>query len=412
MLEQNLRNFKILVGILIISWLYTGFLRIYIFRSLANYLYFLPYAIMILLFIYSIICLRHQMVNLSLFILLNVCFLTFQVFHIMLSDISIVTGIYGYCLYMLPINFLSLTRLLAEVNVKDQFMKFMMFAATPNLLLALLQTYVPNSQYSRGIIDENNATTTGGFSRAYGTFTAPAGYAIFLSVLTVCILILPKSKSNLYTFVLYLELAALYVFSGSRTVFFSLLVILGFNLVSNSLKHLGKSFFGIVKATLGSIFLFVVATQLLAIGPFIALLERVSRARTEESTSGRIFENIFGFMDYIYQPFFGSGLGSYAIGTVGYENVSQWIELDLIRNIFELGTVFGLLWILFRFFLFLYLPIKFIIRADQNSLLLFSSTAPYLLFGPIAGQSTISVGCWLVIAIAISSSSARNTINK
>jgi hypothetical protein len=330
----------------------------------------------------------------------------------MLSDISIVTGIYGYCLYMLPINFLSLTRLLAEVNVKDQFMKLMMFAATPNLLLALLQTFVPNSQYSRGIIDENNATTTGGFSRAYGTFTAPAGYAIFLSVLTVCILILPKSKSNLYTFVLYLELAALYVFSGSRTVFFSLLVILGFNLVSNGLKHLGKSFFGIVKATLGSIFLFVVATQLLAIGPFIALLERVSRARTEESTSGRIFENIFGFMDYIYQPFFGSGLGSYAIGTVGYENVSQWIELDLIRNIFELGTVFGLLWILFRFFLFLYLPIKFINRADQNSLLLFSSTAPYLLFGPIAGQSTISVGCWLVIAIAISSSSARNTINK
>jgi hypothetical protein len=412
MLEQNLRNFKILVGILIISWLYTGFLRIYIFRSLANYLYFLPYAIMILIFIYSIIRLRHQMVNLSLFILLNGCFLTFQVFHIMLSDISIVTGIYGYCLYMLPINFLSLTRVLAEVNVKDQFMKLMMFAATPNLLLALLQTFVPNSQYSRGIIDENNATTTGGFSRAYGTFTAPAGYAIFLSVLTVCILILPKSKNNLYTFVLYLELAALYVFSGSRTVFFSLLVILGFNLVSNSLKHLGKSFFGIVKATLGSIFLFVVATQLLAIGPFIALLERVSRARTEESTSGRIFENIFGFMDYIYQPFFGSGLGSYAIGTVGYENVSQWIELDLIRNIFELGTVFGLLWILFRFFLFLYLPIKFINRADQNSLLLFSSTAPYLLFGPIAGQSTISVGCWLVIAIAISSSSARNTINK
>jgi len=412
MLEQNLRNFKILVGILIISWLYTGFLRIYIFRSLANYLYFLPYAIMILIFIYSIICLRHQMINLSLFILLNGCFLTFQVFHIMLSDISIVTGIYGYCLYMLPINFLSLTRLLAEVNVKDQFMKLMIFAATPNLLLALLQTFVPNSQYSRGIIDENNATTTGGFSRAYGTFTAPAGYAIFLSVLTVCILILPKSKSNLYTFVLYLELAALYVFSGSRTVFFSLLVILGFNLVSNGLKHLGKSFFGIVKATLGSIFLFVVATQLLAIGPFIALLERVSRARTEESTSGRIFENIFGFMDYIYQPFFGSGLGSYAIGTVGYENVSQWIELDLIRNIFELGTVFGLLWILFRFFLFLYLPIKFINRTDQNSLLLFSSTAPYLLFGPIAGQSTISVGCWLVIAIAISSSTARNTINK
>ena len=412
MLEQNLRHFKLLIGILIISWLYTGFFRIYLFRSLANYLYFLPYAIMILVFTYSIICLRHQIVNLSLFILLNGCFLTFQVFHVMLSDISIITGIYGYCLYMLPINFLSLTRVLAAVNIKNQFMKLMIFAAIPNLLLVLLQTFIPNSQYSRGIIDENNATTTGGFARAYGTFTAPAGYAIFLSILTVCILILPKSKNKLYRFILYLELAALYVFSGSRTVFFSLLVILGFNLASNGLKHLGKSFFGILKATLGSIILFIIASQILSIGPFNALIERVSRARTEENTNERIFENIFGFTDYIYQPFFGSGLGSYAIGTVGYENVSQWIELDLIRNIFELGTVFGLLWIAFRFFLFLYLPIKFINRADHNSLLLFGSTAPYLLFGPIAGQSTISVGCWLVIAIAISNSAARNTINK
>lgn len=412
MLEKSLRNFKILVGILIISWLYTGFLRIYIFRSLANYLYFLPYAIMILIFIYSIIRLRHQIINPSLFILLNGCFLTFQVFHVLLSDLSIVTGIFGYCLYMLPVNFLSLTQILARVNSKDQFMRLMIFAASPNLLMALLQTFVPNSQYSRGIINENNATTTGGFSRAYGTFTSPAGYAIFLSILTVCVLILAKSKNNLLKLFLYLELAALYIFSGSRTVFFSLFVILIFNFISNGLKQLDRSLLGIFKATLGSIFLFITATQLLPIGPFNALLERVSRARTEESTSGRILENIFGFTDYIYQPFFGSGLGSYAIGTVGYENVSKWIELDLIRNITELGTVFGLLWIAFRFFLFLYLPIKFIRSAKRNSLLLFSAAAPYLLFGPIAGQSTISVGCWLVIAVAISSSIVKNPIDK
>ena len=412
MLEKSLINFKILVGILIISWLYTGFLRIYIFRSLANYLYFLPYAIMILIFIYSIIRLRHQIINPSLFILLNGCFLTFQVFHVLLSDLSIVTGIFGYCLYMLPVNFLSLTQILARVNSKDQLMKLMIFAASPNLLMALLQTFVPNSQYSRGIINENNATTTGGFSRAYGTFTSPAGYAIFLSILTVCVLILAKSKNNLLKLFLYLELAALYILSGSRTVFFSLFVILIFNFISNGLKQLDRRLLGILKATLGSIFLFITATQLLPIGPFNAFLERVSRARTEENTSGRILENIFGFTDYIYQPFFGSGLGSYAIGTVGYENVSKWIELYLIRYITELCTVFGLLWIAFRFFLFLYLPIKFIRSAKRNSLLLFSAAAPYLLFGPIAGQSTISVGCWLVIAVAISSSIVKNPIDK
>jgi len=407
MSEISSRRFIILLRLLIISWTYLGFLRIYIFPSLANYLYFIPYAILVAIVFYSLTRLWHFMIKPSIFILLNILFLLFQIFHVFQSNMSLVTAIYGYCLYMLPVNLLSLPRILAKVYSKVSFTNLFLFAAFPNLIMALLQTLVPNSGYARGIINDNNATTVGGYSRAYGTFSSPAGFAIFLSILTACILIALKYKSFKLRSVLYVHLVLLYIISGSRTVFLSLSIILIAQLISSAFMTSGKKFAGLLKLSLGLLSIYLVATQFFTIGPLNAFLTRVSVSRVEENLPMRIFENLFGFTGYLYQPFFGSGLGTYAVGTVGYTNRSQWIELDLVRNIFELGTILGLLWIAFRFSLCISLLLVFLHRRDLHSLILFSSIAPYLLFGVISGQSSISIGCWLVIAFAISWSIAK-----
>jgi hypothetical protein len=289
-------------------------------------------------------------------------------------------------------------------------MKLILFAATPNLLMAVLQTFSANSRFARGIVDESNATTSEGFSRAYGTFTAPAGFAIYLSLLTACIFICAPSKSRIYRLFLYFQLSALYVLSGSRTVFFSLGVIVVFIALAYGKESASKAFLRVSKYLITILLLYFTVSSF-NLGVFNALVNRFVSASSQENTSGRIFENVFGFLGYIYQPFFGSGLGSYAIGNVGYANKSLWIELDLVRNMFELGSILGLVWIFLRFSLFFSIPIRFIRNGDRNSTVLFGAIAPYLLFGPISGQGTISLGCWLGIVMSISVAKPKGGVN-
>jgi hypothetical protein len=359
--------------------------------------------LILFIFLYSVVQLRQYMIKPYLFILLNFIFVIFQIAHLYRSDIGVITAIYGYCLYMLPVNLISLSRIIAHTNSVHFFAKSILYATFPNLLMALLQTLVPNSRYSRGIIDESNATTIGGYSRAYGTFSSPAGYAIFLSILTACVLIFLANQSLSIRFIFYVQLVVLYAVSGSRTVFFSLAIILISKFISSIFFEKQKLLAVTLKALLSLFIVIIVTSQSLNIGPLNAFLTRVSIARTEENTVMRIFDNVFGFTEFFYQPFFGSGLGAYAIGTVGYTNRAQWIELDLIRNIYELGTIFGVSWIAFRFSLFIGMTTISLRRCNSQALILFSSIAPYLLFGVISGQSTISIGCWLVIMFANSS---------
>lgn len=404
-----IRRLNFLLSIVLISWIYVGFFRIYIARSIANYLYFLPYALLLLTFIFCLLYLRSNISHSGIFIILNISFLTFQAFHVLYSNISITTAIFGFCLYALPLNLLSITKILGMGLIVKRFMKLTLTAATPNLLMTILQTFSSNSKFARGILNEGNATTSDGFSRAYGTFTAPAGFAIYLSLLTACIIISAPSKPKFYRQFMYFQLTMLYILSGSRTVFFSLGIILIAIAIAYGRENLFKGFSKVSKYSLIILLLYLIFSRI-NLGAFDALMKRFATASTQENTSGRIFENIFGFLEQIYQPFFGSGLGSYAIGNVGYSNTSQWIELDLVRNIFEMGSIIGVIWIFFRFWLFFYLPVRFIRNGDRNSILLFGSIAPYLLFGPISGQSSISIGCWLgvVMSIALSKSISVN----
>ena len=154
MSELSLRRFNFSLRLLILSWIYLGLFRIHFFQSLANVLYFIPYMLILFIFLYSVVQLRQYMIKPYLFILLNFIFVIFQIAHLYRSDIGVITAIYGYCLYMLPVNLISLSRIIAHTNSVHFFAKSILYATFPNLLMALLQTLVPNSRYSRGIIDE------------------------------------------------------------------------------------------------------------------------------------------------------------------------------------------------------------------------------------------------------------------
>ena len=398
--QKNSHTLEKFFSLLIYSWLYTGFARVYLLQRFANYLYFIPYIILLFILFYVLIF-NLRKINLpGIFLFTNFATIAFQILHVMLNDISVVTAFYGYCLYMMPVNLLFFISIFRNTDVLKKATSIIIYSIPFNVVTALLQTYTPNSFFARGIVSSDNVTSFNGFARAYGTFSAPAGFAVYLSMVTSLYILSFRDRSRISNTFLLLQITTLYIVSGSRTVFYALIVIILFAAFSSNFARLISKSYRLIKfVPLILLTVYIVNTYKFAM--FEALLMRFRLAQNTENFGGRIFLNIFGFKSHLTDSFFGSGMGSYAIGNVGYQNQANWIEIDLIRNLAELGSLLGIAWIFFRFALLIYLPIRFKKLRNPKAIILFASISQNLLFGPIAGQSTISLACWICIFLSL-----------
>jgi len=395
--DKHGKRMRILMFLLYSSWIYTGFFRIYIFPGAANQLFFLPFLIAILISLYILFFLYKSVRFYPVFLAVNLIGFGFQIVHFYLGDISVTTIFYGYAIYLVPLNILFCSNLLSRTNFLSQFKRTLIRSATPNLILSLLQTLTPNSSYSRGLSEGGQLTSSNGYSRAFGTFTSPAGFSIYLSLLTVVAIVTFSSKSKSLRLFLGFEIVTLYLVSGSRMVFFNLLVILIFTFLSSQ-KRVRFGFRTFVILPL----LFLILLQIfvsLKIGTVVALVNRFSDANSSENTVARIFNNFFGFLNHLDAPFFGNGMGSHSIGTLGYSNRTNWIEIDAIKNMYELGPFLGICWLGFRYILFIYLLNMKNQSTSKAHLVLFSSIAVTLLSGQISSQGTVTFGCWLMVLV-------------
>jgi hypothetical protein len=134
------------------------------------------------------------------------------------------------------------------------------------------------------------------------------------------------------------------------------------------------------------------------------MIERFSTSRTQENTPERIVNSLFSYTGNLYDSFWGSGFGSRGIGAFNYALNSGWIEDDNQRTIAEGGSIIGLIIILFRYLLvinILFSIFKNTSKIPRQFLIIFSSILPMLLFGQLFGQSSISLGTWLVLFVIL-----------
>lgn len=383
---------------LLFSWIYIGIFRMYLLPQYSNQLYFVSYAILVWQTFYFITYLRASSGSFPIMFAVNFFGFVFQILHTIYGNTSILTCIYGYCLYILPINLIFMASVLKESGYFDKFVRAIVFSAFPNLILCILQTSLPNSSFARGFSETHVVTSSQGYARAFGTFTSPAGFSVYLGVLTAITLCFYKPRSRMRVGLLYGAVSLLYLFSGSRQVYFNLAIILVVYFASSKkgfLVPLLKSFIPLIALGVLSVFLI----RRFGVGTFDALLERFSQAGRSENTLDRINGILFGFFSNLNTDLFGSGMGSRSIGTTGYTNTSQWIENDTSKSIFELGPFFGLAWIGIRYGLFLFFVTQFLIKRLQGPSVLFAAVGFVLIAGQISSQSTISLGCWLVIQL-------------
>lgn len=381
----------------LLTWIYSGFLRVYFFQDVAQILYFLPYISFFFLVVISYICVPYLIINKATFGLLLALGLIFQSMHLIKGAIEAKTFVVGLLFYVFPFAHFNVINILKNFNVQ-RYLKILVYSLLPNLFLAGLQTYTPHSRFSQSVTGVQNATTTGGISRAFGTFSSTTGLALYISLVTAILLSRIVILTEIQFGIFIVSLIFLYLLSGSRTIYFSLFGMLLIFFSKYFLKSLLK-FFIVGTVIILFVKIFVSLLSFFQIQTFQMFFQRVVLAHQSEDTRLRVIDSLFEFRSYLNGNIGGDGLGSHSIASIGYSSNGGWIENELVRNMVELGPILGIVFVFFRFMFATYLFVSSYRSKSRFRLLLSAAIAPYFLFGIITGQATISIGVWIGVVL-------------
>jgi hypothetical protein len=391
--------------ILILHLFFSGFIRIYILPSYSNFIYSFPLIIYILLIIIRIFSAKSGIDFLILFYIFGT--IIFQIAHFYLNDITLVQLIYGLFLYSFPAILVTFADSKSAHSSYNLFKKVLCFAIYPNLLLTILQTYIPYSVFAKSTSSVEQLTSYGGVSRAFGSFSSPAGFSFFLTFgLALFLADKQLRQSRVGKFHLFCLLLQIPI-SGSRTAIIqTCLVVIAYFLIGLLKGRLGMADLRFLAFFLFSFIIgaFVFKSQ------FSALVMRVNLAANTEDTANRIASTITSFSQGGGASIFGNGLGYYANASSLVNSNFFWIENDLQRNVYELGQILGTIFVSLRFAIPIFLVVALALSSEFGStqaLILWSAILPLVTFGQFFGQGTLSLAGWLLIFFASSLSRIR-----
>lgn len=394
---------------IVFLWIYSGLLRS-IFPGLNFLIYLLPFLLAFFYLITSIA--RHNSANITRNLLIFYIIITFgnQVLHYLNQNISLRNVFTGLVLYALAPSIIFL-----GLNIKSEllllnFARAIKIGIPINLILVFLQVPGNLSFFaSSRITGLENLTADGRTIRAIGTFSHSVGFATFLSVATVMAFYFCRQESKAGRAFWIIQISLLYFFSGSRTVFINLFIIIlmqGFIYFKFSNRATPTKFRNILGLLLPILF-----TYILLRFKFNSVLDslnsRITTAAEQEDSLGRVLNQSFGWIGHIQDSFWGDGLGFYSSGTIGFaSNRSTWVEDDLLRIILEAGSILGLFIITLRWILPIWVFVQISKHPNANKsvlLLLLAAIFTNLTQGSLTGQGSVAIQVWLVVGICISS---------
>ena len=396
---------------LVVVWIYSGFIRLYVFPQISQIIFFLPTLIFFFITVRALLpTYLGKSFRLSYLIPLY-CLTVFQAFHIFSNNITPIIAFYGLSLYIFPMAIITQLPFAAEGKIFASCTKILEVSLLPNLVLAILQTLSPDSRFVTSIGNTNQLEIANGIVRAYGTFSSTTGFSYYLTLCT-CILIIDSKNIRVRTRYLYwICIPAMYILSGSRTVIFSTMLLILISFLFGGARifralRLSMS----IRIILATLFSFILV-RLYFWNVFEAFIIRFQTASQQENTMTRLINSVFGFLSQSSNSLLGEGLGSRSIGTYSYSLSSGWIENDLPRIIVEAGPILGLLIILARWLFLgwlLFSQSHYTGVQRQSRALLIGAAFPVLLFGQFMGQGSLSLGVWITIFLCLSIPKSSN----
>lgn len=395
------KNFaQILTVIIVSTWLYAGFVRLYILPNYANLLFFLGPFFCLLLGAHSLFLKKNQRSFTYMLLLTFYITLFFQSIHFLNGDIDLKILVYGLVLYQVPFFVLSEMPNLRQLNSKLVIEKVIVLSVLPNFLLAFAQSVIPNSSFVPELGMSNHLESANGHVRAFGTFSSTTGFSYYVILLIAVF----WYSANRYRLAIqsgiWLQIAGLVVMSGSRTVLFGIVIIMLTRMILGSRSHLEmkRSFSRIVFFAIISL-----ASIITFFNPLLSSFQmRLSLASQQEDTLSRILNTLFGFFGNLDTSLMGSGLGSVSTGAFGYSTDLRWIENDFPRILVEFGSIIGIIIITARWALIVVLihgQKKYSGQNREQRALLIGVLAPLIGYGQFMGQGSLSLGGWLTLLL-------------
>ena len=307
-------------------------------------------------------------------------------------------GVRTYWLYV-PLAFI-----IADTFRPEDLMRFLKL----NLWIALPYAVLVAAQYNAGVGafinrgvggDEAAAVSLGaGIVRPFGLFTYTGPNVDFTAAMVAMLIAvyLCKSRERPKPFVflaMAAAVAAMGVLTGSRGIYFSVAITLGFSLFGLMLNQLNSKtlkrilFIGLFIALAGWLFIDFFPDMLEAMA---ARIERASRS--EGAIWNRIYYSGFTFIDALQTaPIFGHGIGLGAPGVAKFLGLPALLygEADTQRNINELGIILGSVFLLMRWVTSFWL-LKQAIRLARNGVPMVLPLAGYVVLPLAIGQITHS----------------------
>ena len=385
---------------LVTIWLYSGFVRLYLFPQFAQIIYFLPYAILALITLRLFFQEAIQKSYYFLYLCLLFSSLIFQSVHIMFGNIDFKIAIYGLSLYIIPLALITQMPLSAKCNSNHKCERIILNSVIPNFILVVLQTLNSSPRYLPTLDNTEHLESANGVVRAFGTFSSTSGFSFYLTLCTAILLGNSNTLRRGTVYVYMVLLCSMYILSGSRTVFFALFFLLFFCSIFGEVNFKKILKFGnLFQAVLiaGCIY---VLLKLYFNNVYTAFLMRLTSASSQEDTFARVRDSIFGFASQDTKSPIGQGFGSRSIGSYSYSVTNGWIENDLPRIVAESGISLGIA-IIFGRWVFLAWLLYTQTRHERSKQfyrsLLIGTIFPVLLFGQFMGQGSVRLGTWISI---------------
>ena len=306
-------------------------------------------------------------------------------------------GVRAYWLYM-PLAFIIPVTFRPEDVMR--FFKFNLWLAMPYAFLVATQYGAsPYSFINQGVGGDEAAAVSVALNifRPFGlfTYTSPnvqfttAMIAIFIAVYLTS----HKDHPNKIVFPgMAVAVGAMGVLTGSRAIYFFTAVILGLTILGLILTRLSIS----TLVRILFIFSFVALAGWLLINVFPDMFEAINiRFKVASAFEGSIWNRVFGIFSFLgalkTAPIFGQGIGAGASGVarfLGFQTLACG-ESDLVRNINELGVIFGSIFIFLRWFTSWWVMLK-AIKLTRKGMPIVLPLTGFLIISFSVGQLTFS----------------------
>jgi hypothetical protein len=358
-----------IVFLIYILMLVEGPLRKWFVPELATPVYFLRDPVVLFLYAY---CLHARLITFDIWARLWFIFAALTsligIIPFMLGSVDVrawALGVRTYWLYM-PLAFVIASTFRCGDLLR--FFRLNILLAIPYAALIIAQYQSPLSAWINAGIggDESVVTYAPDMVRPYGLFTytgqnvnfSATVVAIFLSYILIRN---PQEKSRLLWLTSAGAIGCLPILSGSRAIYFligaSLFVTLaGLNLMKDKISGVRATLIVACCVALAA-FMFVYAFP----DAYEGMQNRLERAeRSEGPIQNRAISEFFSFLWPLETaPVLGHGIGigAPAVGRFLGRPPQEFGESDMMRNVNELGPVFGLMFVALRYGFGIYLVV-------------------------------------------------------